>query len=142
MRTKLIITAIAAAGLFGGVASAQSTGGAGVTASGKKGSIAAGGTHGKMKHQRMERRDERRDRRAQPAPTGNSSSTYGSGTVYTDRNTATGGVTAGGTATGTDLQRSTTTVDGYASTTRDGSNAEVYGDSTATSMPRPAPRPR
>lgn len=134
MRTLMMAT-IAAAGLLGTSAIAQTTAGGGVSASTPQGSVAGGATAG-TNDQGMSQRDQRRQQRMQRRQ-GNSSSTYGSGTIYTDRNRATGGVTAGGTATGTGRQSSSTAVDAYGSTTRDGSTAEVYGDSTANSGDRP-----
>lgn len=134
MRTLMMAT-IAAAGLLGTSAIAQTTAGGGVSASTPHGSVAGGATAG-TNDQGMSQRDQRRQQRMQRRQ-GNSSSTYGSGTIYTDRNRATGGVTAGGTATGTGRQSSSTAVDAYGSTTRDGSTAEVYGDSTANSGDRP-----
>jgi hypothetical protein len=134
MRTLMMAT-IAAAGLLGTSAIAQTTAGGGVSASTPQGSVAGGATAGTT-DQAMSQRDQRRQQRMQRRQ-GNSSSTYGSGTIYTDRNRATGGVTAGGTATGTGRQSSSTAVDAYGSTTRDGSTAEVHGDSTANSGDRP-----
>lgn len=136
MRSKFIIAAITAAGLLGTSAIAQTAAGGGVTASGKKGSVAGGAGVAQAQPQdakrdkRRQNRAERAERREQPA---NAASTYGSGTVYTDRNTATGGVTAGGNASGTGAQSTSTAIDAYGSTTREGSDAEVYGDSTANS---------
>lgn len=135
MRKPLMIATIAA-GLLGSTAMAQTTAGGGATASSPQGSVAGGVTAG-TNDQGMSQRDQRRQQRAQRRQGGNSSSTYGSGSIYTDRNRATGGVTSGGTATGTGAQSSSTAVDAYGSTTRQGSNAEVYGDSTANSGTRP-----
>lgn len=137
---KFIIGSIAALGLASTGAIAQTTVGGGASASNRDGSVAGGVTAGKahkaMKHRdrmRDERRDDRRDRRSDAPSTANSASTYGSGTVYTDRNRATGGVTAGGSASGTGSQRTGTTIDAYGQTTREGSTAEVFGDATAES---------
>lgn len=133
MRNKFFISSILAAGLLGTSAIAQTTVGGGATASGRNGSIAGGVTAGTMKSN--EREHERQERRAERMR-GNSASTYGSGSVYTDRHRATGGVTAGGSATGSGAQATSTSIDAYGSTTRDGSDAEVYGDSTARSDER------
>ena len=135
MRNSTIMAAIAAAGLLGTSAIAQTTAGGGVSASGPQGSVAGGASAGTNDPQ-MNGRDKRRQTRAERRA-GNSSSTYGAGSTYTDRNRATGAVAAGGTATGTGRQSSSTAVDAYGSTTRDGSTAEVYGDSTANSGDRP-----
>lgn len=138
MRKPLMIATIAA-GLLGTTAMAQTTtAGGGATASGPGGSIAGGVTAGQSNQESMSQRDNRRQQRMERRRGGgNSSSTYGSGSIYTDRNRATGGVTAGGTATGTGRQSSSTAVDAYGQTTREGSTAEVYGDSTANSGDRP-----
>jgi hypothetical protein len=137
MRNTFLLTAIAAPLVLSSAAIAQTTAGGGVTQSTHDGSTAAGATMGTMHSQQHRKSGKMRrgqDRQEQPTTaTGNSSSTYGSGTVYTDRNHATGGVTAGGTATGTGSQSSSTSIDAYGSTTKSGSDAEVYGDSTANS---------
>ncbi|PAX06839.1 hypothetical protein CKY28_12210 [Sphingomonas lenta] len=130
-----MIATIAAAGLLGTSAMAQTTAGGGASASSPHGSVAGGATAG-TNDQGMSQREQRRQQRMQRRG-GNSSSTYGSGTIYTDRNRATGGVTAGGTATGSGRQSSSTAVDAYGQATRQGSTAEVYGDSTANSGDRP-----
>jgi hypothetical protein len=144
MRKLTMITTIAASALLGTAAMAQTTAGGGVSNSNRNGSTAGGVTAGTMPTQSQTAQDRRAQKRADrttrrgdtAAPTGgNSSSTYGSGTVYTDRNTATGGVTAGGTATGTGAQSSSTAIDAYGSTTKNGGEAEVYGDTTAKSTP-------
>lgn len=138
---KLILPAAAAA-LFAGTAMAQTTVGGGVAASGPQGSVVGGATAGTMPAPASTAKDKRdrkshADRKADRAASANSSSTYGSGSVYTDRNRATGAVTAGGTATGTGSQASSTSIDAYGSTTKSGSEGEVYGDSTATSTVPP-----
>lgn len=138
MRIKYMLGALSAVALMGTPALAQSTAGGGVAASGPEGSVAGGATagtagqsdHGKKTKRHRDRAD-RADRAADRAA--NSSSTYGAGSVYTDRDRATGGVTSGGSASGTGPQSSSTAVDAYGSTTKQGSDAEVYGDSTANS---------
>ena len=141
MRITTFIASFAAAGLLGTTAMAQTTAGGGVSASTPQGSVAGGATAGTMSEQQKQKRQGRQQQRQQRAE-GTSSSTYGAGTIYTDRTRATGGVTAGGTATGSGATASSTAVDAYGSTTRDGSTGEVYGDSTATAQPAPAPRRR
>lgn len=136
MRSKFIIAAIAAAGLMGTSAIAQTAAGGGVTASGNKGSVAGGAGMAQAQPQDAKRDKRRQDRAERREQTGNAASTYGSGTVYTDRNTATGGVTAGGNASGSGAQSTSTAIDAYGSTTKDGSEAEVFGDSTADSQPK------
>ena len=81
-----------------------------------------------------DRGDEQVDR--EPRAPVNSASTYGAGSVYTDRYRATGAVAAGGRASGTGYQASSSSVDAYGSTDRNGSTGEVYGDSSATSEPQ------
>ena len=135
MRIGTMMATVAAAGLLGTGAMAQVTTAGGQTTSNAKGSAAIGGTMGKaqqMRKKHEQRREDRRDRRDDEASE-NSASTYGSGTVYTDRRHATGGVTAGASAAGTGDQSAGTSIDAYGSTTRQGSDAEVYGDAAAGS---------
>lgn len=139
---KFIIMSIAALGMASTGAIAQTTAGGGASASGPNGSVAGGATAGSAKkadrqRDRQQSRQDRRERRDDAPATANSASTYGSGTIYTDRNRASGGVTAGGSASGTGSQSTGTTVDAYGQTTRDGSTAEVFGDSTAESTNPP-----
>ena len=135
---RILTMAAIAAGLLGTSAIAQTTAGGGVSASGPQGSVAGGATAG-TNDDGATKRDKRRQDRAERRG-GNSASTYGAGSIYTNRNRATGGVTAGGSATGDGVQSSSTAVDAYGSTTRDGSNAEVFGDSTTSSGERPRRR--
>lgn len=140
MRTKYMIGALSALALAGGTAFAQSTVGGGVAGSGPEGSVAGGATAGTAdqagQHHKMKRHG-RGERASQLAPGANSSSTYGAGSVYTDRTKATGAVTSGGSASGTGAQSTTSSVDAYGSTTKQGSEGEVYGDSTANSGQKP-----
>jgi len=134
MRHGAIIASLAAFGLMGTSALAQTTVGGGVSASTPDGSVAGGLTGATSDRDRDKhdgKRHKRDDRRG--SATSNSASTYGSGTIYTDRNKATGGVTAGGSASGTGSQSTSTSIDAYGSTDRNGSTGEVYGDSTASS---------
>jgi hypothetical protein len=138
MRIGTMMATAAAAGLLSTGAMAQVTTGGGQTTSTAQGSTAVGGTMGKaqqMRKKHQQRREDRRDRRdrGDDAATANSASTYGSGTIYTDRRHATGGVTAGASAAGTGDQSTATSIDAYGSTTRQGSDAEVYGDAAASS---------
>ena len=141
MRTKYMIGALSALALMGGAAFAQSTAGGGVAASGPEGSVAGGATAGTAdqagQHHKLKKRHDRADRAADRAAERNSASTYGAGSVYTDRNKATGAVTSGGSASGTGAQSTTSSVDAYGSTTKQGSEGEVYGDSTANSGQKP-----
>lgn len=141
MRTKYMIGALSAIALMGGTAFAQSTAGGGVAASEPEGSVAGGATAGTADQagqpHKMKKRHDRADRAADRAAERNSASTYGAGSVYTDRNKATGAVTSGGSASGTGAQSTTSSVDAYGSTTKQGSEGEVYGDSTANSGQKP-----
>lgn len=147
MILKLSIPALAAFALMGSAAMAQSAGtyGAGVAAAGPNGAVAAGETRGKsdLRAKRADRNDraERRDRRdREPVAVGaGSTTTYGTGAVYTDRNRASGSATTGASATGTGRNSAGSTIDIYGETTRQGSNAEVFGDSTATANPPRTP---
>lgn len=133
MRYGVIMASLAAAGLLGTSALAQTTAGGGVTASTPDGSVAGGATAGTNDRERDKQDRKRHGREDRRSPTANSASTYGSGTIYTDRNRATGGVSAGGSASGTGSQSTSTSIDAYGSTDRNGSTGEVYGDSTADS---------
>ena len=89
------------------------------------------------------RRDRNRDRRhrntQQVMP--NQSSTYGAGQVVTTRDGARATVATGGQASGMGSTSASSTVDAYGETTRDGSNADIYGASTANANePRPERR--
>jgi hypothetical protein len=126
MRNRILISTIATAAMMGTAAIAQTTAGGGMSVSTPKGSVAGGASAGTMmQHNKHMGRHHRQ--------AGNSASTYGAGTIYTDRNHASGGVTAGGTATGTGNQNTSSMVDAYGTTTRQGSDGEVYGGSTANS---------
>ncbi len=76
-----------------------------------------------------------------PAAEANTATTFGTGAIFTDRRTASGAVSTGGTASGSGQQNTSSSVEAYGETTREGSNAEVFGDSDAQSQPR-QPRPR
>ncbi|OWK28112.1 hypothetical protein [Sphingomonas dokdonensis] len=130
MRITTMFATVAAAGLLTTAAGAQSTAGGGAAASTPQGSVAGGESVGTMRKGQDKRTDRmsRRDQRQM----GSSSSTYGAGSTYTDRNRATGAVAAGGTATGSGATASGTSIDAYGSTDRNGSTGEVYGDSSAT----------
>jgi len=135
MRIGIIIASAAAAGLLGTGAMAQTTAGGGQTSATADGAAAEGGTMGRAQQHRHQQkmRDHRRDRSDDGTGAANSASTYGSGSIYTDRRHATGSVAAGGSASGTGDQATSSSVDAYGSVTRQGSDGEVYGDSTATS---------
>ena len=136
---KLGIISILAIGMASTSAMAQSSETRGAAASNRHGSVAVGTTAQTQDraHQRHRNNGQgggqaERDTRAPD----NSASTYGAGSVYTDRYRATGAVAAGGRASGTGYQASSSSVDAYGSTDRNGSTGEVYGDSSATSEPQ------
>ena len=134
---KLIIGSIVALGLASTSAMAQSAPGGGSAASDRHGSSAGGGWGSDSRQDRMRHRNNGDDRSGERARRpDNSASTYGAGSVYTDRHRATGAVAAGGRATGTGSQASSSSINAYGATDRNGSTGEVYGDSSATSDPR------
>lgn len=131
---KLFIGTIVALGLASTSAMAQSTWSGGHSRADRHGASAGGGSGSEYRQDRM-RRDRGGDRsaeRAERAPS-NSASTYGSGSIYTDRRRASGAVAAGGRASGSGPQAASSAIDAYGATDRNGSSAEVYGDSSATS---------
>lgn len=134
---KLLVTSMIALGMASVPAIAQdttATAGGGASTSTPEGSTAEGGTVGEQMREKHAKRSMRHDRaHGDQAATSNSASTYGTGTVYTDRDRATGGVTAGASATGTGDQNASTTVDAYGATDSTGSTGEVYGDTSASS---------
>ena len=71
---------------------------------------------------------------------GNTATTFGTGAINTTRNSANAAVSTGGAASGQGVQSTSSEVDAYGETTRQGSNADVYGNSTATSGQTPRPR--
>jgi hypothetical protein len=121
----------ASAGTYGaGGAEANATGAS-------AGGEVAGDARARMEERRADRNDRRKSRHSGAAASANSASTYGSGAVSTTRNSANAGVTTGGAASGQGVQSTGSTVDAYGETTKDGSNADIYGDSTATSGAKP-----
>ena len=128
MRT-ILIGSILALSMASTSAIAQSA------AAGRHGAAADSGQE-RMHRHRNNGQDNRQAERAPRTPT-NSASTYGAGSVYTDRYHSSGAVTAGGRARGTGSQASSSSIDAYGSTDRNGSTGEVYGDSSATSNPAP-----
>lgn len=149
MKIRTLIPAAAAAAVLGLAAGASAqtaqTYGAGIAAANDRGAV-AGGMIGSQARATQDRRDDRRDRRdrrhserhaEQPGAT----STYGAGAVYTDRNSTSASVSSGGTASGPGVSSTSSTVDAYGETTRDGTSADIYGNSTATTGQTPR-RPR
>lgn len=148
MTIKHIAPVAAAAAVLGfaGIASAQDAGsiGAGVAAADNHGAIASGvvASHAEAAQERRDDRRARRDRRNRQADAvqPNSTSTYGTGAVYTDRNSTSAAVSSGATASGTGVNSTSSTVDAYGETSRDGTSADIYGNSTATSGEEPRRR--
>lgn len=142
--------AVAAAAVLGmaGIASAQDAGsiGAGVSSADNRGAVAAGvaASHAQAAQERRDERRARRDRdrrdRGAEVVQPNTTSTYGTGAVYTDRNSTSAAVSTGGTASGTGVNSTSSTVDAYGETSRDGTSADIYGNSTATSGEEPRRR--
>lgn len=81
-----------------------------------------------------DRRNDRRDRRAQQRRQG-SAETYGRGRVETSRRNSRATVESGGRASGPGRNSAGSTVEAYGETNRDGSYADIYGDSTADNEP-------
>lgn len=155
MKLKYLAPFIGATMIMGaGVASAQSTStgamsGGSATAT-NRGATVSGGAMGVTKSQAAQQRQKiKRTNRpvarsagqnataaSARAPTANTATTYGAGAVYTDRNSTSAGVTSGALATGTGSQRTTSTVDAYGETGRNGTSADIYGNSTASSGTR------
>jgi hypothetical protein len=96
---------------------------------------AAGGLSTAEANALQDRTRDRRDRMStgQTTPEVNAAQTNSSGALYTTRRSAAVGVTTNGSASGAGQQSTTSTVDAYGETTRDGSSADLFGDSTATS---------
>jgi hypothetical protein len=143
--SALTISAMVGAAGAGAAVAQQGTAsatGSGTAAATDKGAVAGRSAVDRDRdHDRRNRNRDRTSRQYQSAP--NASSTYGSGAVYTDRNSTSAGVTSGGSASGTGVQSTTSTVDAYGETTRDGTSADIYGNSTATSGQTPRqPSPR
>lgn len=119
MKIRTILPAAAAAVLMtvAGAAAAEAQ------SSGAYGQSAAQA----QQDRRDDRRQERRDRRERP----NQSSTYGAGSVETSRDGTRARVASGGQASGSGNATTSSTVDAYGETTRDGSSADIYGASDA-----------
>ena len=100
---------------------------AGAAAAEAQSSGAYAGAAAQSQDRRDDRRDDRRERRERP----NQSSTYGAGSVETSRDGTRARVASGGQASGSGNTSAASTVDAYGETTRDGSSADIYGDSVA-----------
>ena len=102
----------------------------GIAAAGRDGA-AAGGVVASQATGRPDRRDMRLD------PQGNAATTSTSGAVYTSRRSGSAAINTNGAASGAGSVRSSSEGEVYSSTTRNGSDADAYGNSDAsTDQPR------
>lgn len=142
MTIRTLLPAMAATVAIGvsGAAAAQSVGvsGLGVAEANDRGAVAGAALEAQA--QNRDRRNRHWRDRDDPRPVPNAASTYGAGSVYTDRNRTSAAVSSGGAASGDGTQSTATTVDAYGETRRDGSSADIYGSSTATSEETRRPR--
>ena len=141
MKLKLAISAIAACALMGGTAmadgpknkkhqnkdraSATSVAG-GVAAAGPRGAVAGGGAGNQVMRERSGRGT------ANVACVPGTASTSTNGAVYTSRRSGSAAINTSGTAAGSGTVSSSSEGDVYSSTDRQGSQADAYGNSTAT----------
>ena len=103
---------------------------AGVAAAGRDGAV-AGGIAGSQSTETGSRADRRSSRDA------NSATTSTTGAVYTDNNRGSAAINSAGSAVGTGTVRSSSEGEVYSSTTRNGSDADAYGNSDASATARP-----
>ena len=134
MKIPTILPSAAAAAVLAlaGVASAHSVGVADAFDS-----VTTAESGAPQDYSRRDRNRERRDRNQNPAAS--QASTYGAGSVQTNRNSSRAVVVSGGRASGEGRAATSTTVDAYGETTRDGSSADIFGSSTARVAPLPQP---
>jgi hypothetical protein len=141
MKLKLAISAIAACALMGGTAmadgpknkkhqnkdraSAASVAG-GVAAAGPRGAVAGGGAGNQVMRERSGRGT------ANVACVPGTASTSTNGAVYTSRRSGSAAINTSGTAAGSGAVSSSSEGEVYSSTDRQGSQADAYGNSTAT----------
>lgn len=145
MTIRTLLPAMAATVAIGvsGAAAAQSVGvsGLGVADANDRGAVAGAALEAQAQNRgQRDRRNRHWRDRDDPRPVPNAASTYGAGSVYTDRNRTSAAVSSGGAASGDGTQSTATTVDAYGETRRDGSSADIYGSSTATSEETRRPR--
>ena len=138
MKIKYAIAALAATTMMSGAALADSKGkkhrnhdrtsatsvNGGVAAAGRDGA-AAGGVVASQSTGRPDMRNMRLD------PQANSATTSTSGAVYTSRRSGSAAINTNGAASGTGSVRSSSEGEVYSSTTRNGSDADAYGNSDA-----------
>ena len=141
MKLKLAISAIAACALMGGTAMADgpknkkhqnkdraSAAGVagGVAAAGPRGAIAGGAAGNQVMRERSG------GGMAAVACVPGTASTSTNGAVYTSRRSGSAAINTSGTAAGSGTVTSSSEGDVYSSTDRQGSQADAYGNSTAT----------
>ena len=102
----------------------------GVAAAGRDGAV-AGGIVGSQSTETGPRSDRRMNRDT------NSATTSTTGAVYTDHNRGSAAINSNGSAIGTGTVRSSSEGEVYSSTTRNGSDADAYGNSDASATARP-----
>jgi len=141
---KHILIAASAIALMGGtgaIAQTANTGAAGVAGADRNGAVAGGVSMGQSQAAQHRNRGHRRGQAQTTAPS--SVSTNTNGAVYTTRRSGSAAISTQGSATGPGSVSSSSEGDVYSSTTRQGSDADAYGNSTATARePRPARPPR
>ncbi|MFZ5719680.1 MAG: hypothetical protein ACOY5Y_09495 [Pseudomonadota bacterium] len=142
MKISATATALAAVLALGGAAVASdadaqsrrsdraSTHGWGAAEAGPQGAYADADVGAKSRRDRADRnRRAGRDR----GEAVSSATTFGGGSIYTDRRRAAAAASTGGAATGPGSQNTSSEVDVYGFTDRQGSEAGAYGGSTAES---------
>lgn len=143
MKLKLAISALAATALMSGAAmadgpknrkqdrdraSAASVAG-GAAVAGPRGAAAGGVAGNEVMRDRSGR-----TRSGSVACVPGTASTSTNGAVYTDRRSGSAAINTGGTAGGSGTVSSSSEGEVYSSTDRDGSQADAYGNSTATAQ--------
>lgn len=144
MKLKLAISAIAACALMGAPAvagpknkkqqerSSASSAAGGVAAAGPRGAVAGGAAGSQTSQERTS--GKRAQTGSHPMATRcapGSASTSTTGAVYTGRRSGSAAINTNGSASGSGTVRSTSEGEVYSSTTRQGSDADAYGNSTA-----------
>ena len=146
MKLKLAISTIAACALFTGGAMAEGPKGkkdkhqrdraaaasvaGGVAAAGPRGAVAAGAAGSEVMRERSGRMTSRNT-----ACVPGTASTSTTGAAYTDRRTGSAAINTNGTAAGSGAVSSSSEGEVYSSTDRSGSQADAYGNSTASARP-------
>jgi len=160
---KLVISAFAASLVMGGAsfayadqsttqnrntASAYGVGTAQATRDGAKAGAAVAGEAKQWNQSKNKNRKHRRGDAQQQSggamTSPNAATTYSTGAIYTDRNTASASGSTGGSASGTGVQSTSSGLNVYGTVDRKSgyTEAEVDGGSTASSGERPQRTPR